>query len=144
MQRAFAAPDQAHGPIADDDLFVAGDEVVERVDTKLLGAPLAAGTRGAFGLAAELGAVGQDRLQRAPLEPGDRQLVQRNVDRALMAGVHDFGDGRGSGEDPRHKAPRGIHSYADDRGHCGAFAHLLRRNTADMVCGEAKSPFLEA
>ena len=143
MQRAFALPDEAHGALADDDFLVAGDEVVERVDAERLGAPLAARTRGAVRLAAQLGAVGEDRLERSSVEPGHRQLAQCHVDRALMAGVYDLGDGRGAGEDARNAAPFGIHSYADGQVHCGAFALLLHRNTADMVPGKrSRAPFL--
>ena len=77
-----------------------GDEVVERLDAALLHPQAAAGTSGVVRLAAPLRAVGEDRLQRRTVETGHRQLGQAQVDRLLVARVHDGRDRqRGAGND---------------------------------------------
>ena len=64
-------------------------KLVERLDAELLRAQPAAGTGGIVRLAAPLRAIGEDRLQRRAVETRDRQLGQAQVDRLLVAGVHD-------------------------------------------------------
>ncbi len=69
-----------------------------------LGAPLAARAGGAVRLAAQLGAVGEDRLEAHAVEAGDRKRLEAVVDRFLVAGVDDGSDRSGASSETRFKA----------------------------------------
>ncbi len=91
-----------------------------------LGTPLAAGTGRAVGLAAQLGAVGQQRLERVPVETWDSQLAERHVDGALVAGVHDDRDRRQPRTDDGHAAGSvDLQTRLHLQRHSGSFLSLL-------------------
>ena len=98
MKRALPGPLKTHGAVADDDLAVAGDELVECRDAVYFGAAAAARAARRVRDAALLRAIGEDRLQRGAVETRDRDAGEPLVDRQLVACMHDLGD--------RYPAPR--------------------------------------
>ena len=80
---------QAQRRVREVDLRMPGNEVVERLDAEPVHPQPAAGTGCLVRLAAPLRAIGQDRLQRRAVEARDRQLGQADIDRLLVAGMHD-------------------------------------------------------
>ena len=134
MQVGLPLAGDTHRAVADDDLAIALGEVVEAGDALGLGPLGATGAGRRVGDAALLGAVGEHRLERRAIEAVDGQLGEAEVDGALMADVHDRTDGRcrppktSGARRPSASIPRLTVEFT-----CGAFAILLRRNTADMV-----------
>ncbi len=106
---------QAHGAVADDDLLVAGDEIVEGGDAQRVGAALAAGACGLIRLAAQLGAVGEDRLQRFPVEPRHGEGGETGIDRFFVADVNDLRHGARRIADHRDRTAFGRCNRSDTR-----------------------------
>ena len=79
--------------VADDDLAMAGNELIEaRHPLDLRAAPAAGAARGVRD-AALLGAVGEDGLERRAVEPRDGHPGEALIDRQLVARVDDLGNG---------------------------------------------------
>ena len=100
MSLSVPEPLRRTGESREGDLGVARDEIVEGLDAELLHLQPAARTGGIVRLAAPLGAIGQDRLQRRAIEPGHGQLGETHIDGLLVARMHDGGDGQAGSGNP--------------------------------------------
>ena len=93
VKRALARAGETDGPVADDDLVMAGNELIEARHPLDLGAAPAAGAARGVRDAALLGAVGEDGLERRAVEPRDGHPGEALIDRQLVARIDDLGNG---------------------------------------------------
>jgi hypothetical protein len=88
------------------------NKLVERGDPQPAGTQAATRACCIVSLAALLGAVGEDRLERRAIEVRHPEGRQCGIDGALMAGLHDRGDG------PVRPAHEGLTIANVNYGHC--------------------------